>query len=60
MPTNEIIGILHNLAVELEIKGQLRESVACSMAVGMLMIMKPADFELIFHKVDISDGIQPG
>ncbi len=47
MKANDAIRLLHNLSVDLELSGRIAESKACAYAVATLMIMKPADFELV-------------
>lgn len=47
MKANDAIRLLHNLSVDLELSGRINESKACAYAVATLMIMKPADFEMV-------------
>lgn len=47
MTNQEIAKTLHNLAVDLELSGRIKESKACALACGLLLQLTPQDWELV-------------
>lgn len=57
MTTNEISRIIHNLSVDLELSGRIKESEACRLAAGLLLQLSPGDWSLVTVRPDVSTGV---
>lgn len=60
MTTNEIARIIHNLSVDLELSGRLKESEACRLGAGLLLQLTPRDWALVTVRPDASHGVDIG
>lgn len=47
MTNQEIAKVLHNLSVDLELSGRIKEHKACALAAGLLLQLTPQDWELV-------------
>jgi len=47
MTNQEIAQVLHNLSVDLELSGRIKEHKACALAAGLLLQLTPKDWDLV-------------
>lgn len=60
MTNSEIARRLHNLAVDLELSGRVKESEACRLATGLILSLTPKDWALVTVHPSVSSGVQLG
>lgn len=58
MTTSEIARIIHNLSVDLELSGRLKESEACRLGAGLLLQLTPKDWSLVTVNPQASAGVE--
>lgn len=58
MTNSEIARIIHNLSVDMELSGRLKESEACRLAAGLLLQLSPKDWSLVTVNPQASSGVE--
>lgn len=58
MTNQEIAKVLHNLSVDLELSGRIKEHKACALAAGLLLQLSPQDWELALSPQDVARAQQ--